>query len=72
MFFFEIVLGGSKGAFLSVCACVCVYVCVCVCVCGGLLTRAPVCCMHICSLCVCVCMCVCIQLAKNLLKHQGI
>ena len=34
MFFFEIVLGGSKGAFLSVCACVCVYVCVCVCMWG--------------------------------------
>ena len=28
MFFFEIVLGGSKGTFLSVCACVCMCVCV--------------------------------------------
>ena len=51
MFFFEIVLGGSKGAFLSVCACVCVYVGAC-----SLEHQYAVCTyVHCAYVCACVC-----------------
>lgn len=60
---------------MHACARACVYVCVHVRaqtgVGMGLLTRAQVCCMHMCSLCVCVCMCVHIKLAKICSETSG-